>query len=132
MGGVSAPTAVQRWMVMGMYESPIKIIESAMDSITKSLVKEKEDAIILAVKRQLGVDVDRGELLQALQYDRFQYDKGYADGHRDAMDKLVRCKDCKHWNKRYETKGICLKHNSIVTFTSPEFYCACGERREGE
>ena len=49
----------------------------------------------------------------------------------DAVE-VVRCKDCKHWNKRYETKGICLKHNSIVTFTSPEFYCACGERREGE
>ena len=50
--------------------------------------------------------------------------------HRPTVDavEVVRCKKCQHWNKRYETKGICLKHNSILTFTSPDFYCACGER----
>ena len=49
-------------MVMGMYESPIRIFESAIDSISKSLVKDKEDAIVLEIHRQLGVDVDRGIL----------------------------------------------------------------------
>ena len=83
-------------MVMGMYESPIKIFESSIESVSKSLVKEKEDAIVLEIHRQLGVDVDRGELIRALQYDRFQYDKGYADGRRDAMAELVRCNDCKY------------------------------------
>ena len=76
-----------------MYESPIKIIESAMDSISKSLIKEKEDAIILEVKRKLGVDVDRSELLHALQYDRFQYDKGYDDGYEAGRPKWISVKN---------------------------------------
>ena len=42
---------------------------------------------------------------------------------------VVRCKACQHWQKRHETRGICLKQNAIVTFTTPDFYCACGERR---
>lgn len=28
----------------------------------------------------------------------------------DAVE-VVRCKDCKHWNKRYETKGLCMNHS---------------------
>ena len=40
---------------------------------------------------------------------------------------VVRCAKCKHWNPRYETMGMCMKHNSIVTFTKPEFFCAFGE-----
>ena len=105
-----------------MYESPIKIIESAMDSCYKSLVKEKEDAIIFEVKRSLGVDIDKSELLQALQYDRNQYDKGYDDGKRDAMDELVRCKDCTEWD---ETEQEC-KH--WYGFRADDF-CSNGERR---
>ena len=46
----------------------------------------------------------------------------------DAVE-VVRCKACQHWQKRHETRGICLNHNAIVTFTTPDFYCACGERR---
>ena len=46
----------------------------------------------------------------------------------DAVE-VVRCKECQHWQKRHETRGICLKHNAIVTFTTPDFYCAYGERR---
>ena len=50
----------------------------------------------------------------------------------DAVE-VVRCKDCKHWNKRYEKKGLCMNHsNAILCFTKPDFYCSCGERREGE
>lgn len=40
---------------------------------------------------------------------------------------VVRCKDCQYWNPRYETMGMCMKHNSIVTFTKPDFYCAWGK-----
>ena len=101
-----------------------------MDSITKSLIKEKEDAIVLEVKRQLGVDVDRGELLQALQYDRFQYDKGYDDGHRDAMDKLVRCKDCKHYYHSEKEIGWRCELDKQVWHKYD--FCSYGERKDGE
>ena len=43
---------------------------------------------------------------------------------------VVRCKDCKYWNKRYEAMGMCMKHNAILTFTKPDFYCAWGERKQ--
>lgn len=115
---------------MGMYESPVKIFESAIDSLSKSIVKDKEEAIVLAIHQQLGVDVDRGELLRALQYDRFQYDKGYADGRRDAMNDLVRCEDCKHYNNKDVNL---LPHCTLSGITKFEDdFCSDGERREGE
>lgn len=40
---------------------------------------------------------------------------------------VVRCKKCQYWNPRYETMGMCMKHNSIVTFTKPDFFCAWGK-----
>ncbi len=43
---------------------------------------------------------------------------------------VVRCKECEYWNKRYEAMGMCMKHNAIVTFTKPDFYCAWGERKQ--
>ena len=114
---------------MGMYESPIKIFESAIDSLSKSLVKDREDAIVLAIHQQLGVDVDRGELLRALQYDRFQYDKGYADGKRDAEAALVRCKDCKHSIEGGLDYCVCNKSHLLL---KDDDFCSYGERREGE
>lgn len=47
----------------------------------------------------------------------------------DAVE-VVRCKDCHYWNPRYETMGMCMKHNSIVTFTKPDFYCAWGREEK--
>lgn len=44
----------------------------------------------------------------------------------DAVE-VVRCCNCSYWNPRYETMGMCMKHNSIVTFTKPDFYCAWGK-----
>ena len=55
------------------YESPIKLI-------TDRIRFEQEDAIFTAVQR-CGVEVDKDELIKALQYDRDQYQKGYNDGY---------------------------------------------------
>ena len=46
----------------------------------------------------------------------------------DAVE-VVRCENCQYWNPRYETMGMCMKHNSIVTFTKPDFYCAWGKEK---
>ena len=54
-----------------MYESPIKLFESAMESYL-------EGETLKAVMK-VGVSVDKEELLRALQYDREQYQKGYKD-----------------------------------------------------
>ena len=115
---------------MGMYESPIKIIESTIDSIYKDIVKKKDDAIFAEIQTSFGVDLDREELIRALQYDRNQYDKGYADGKRDAMAELVRCKDCVHRKER-----VCYNPSAgmwVGVELKDSDFCSYGERREGE
>ena len=38
--------------------------------------------------RKVGVNVDKEELIKALQYDRNQYTKGYEDGKNEVLDKI--------------------------------------------
>ena len=54
-----------------MYESPIDIIYGEIET-------QFENDVLKAVQR-VGVNVNKEELLKALQYDREQYSKGYAD-----------------------------------------------------
>lgn len=99
-----------------MYESPIKIIED----ITRDVTDAFEDHVYKCVLR-CGIDVDREELIQALNYDRQMYEKGYTDGYTDGAERAeiihcrcevdsrylaymtVMCHWCKHWSK--ERKG---------------------------
>lgn len=55
-----------------MYDSPIRLAVSKMAS-------QFDDAIYNAVVKT-GIDVDKDELVRALNYDRSQYEKGYRDG----------------------------------------------------
>lgn len=59
-----------------MYESPVNIYETIPDMVEKEIDRN----IIVEIKRQLGIDINKEELIKALQYDRNQYDKGYQDG----------------------------------------------------
>ena len=63
-----------------MYESPITQIMSEMQM-------QYEDGVLKAV-RNVGFDVNKEELLKALQYDRGQYEKGYADA-KAMLDVLI-------------------------------------------
>jgi hypothetical protein len=101
------------------YQSPIEVIQTQMRN-------QIEGEIYKAVMN-VGVNVDKEELLKALQYDRGQYQKGYKD--RD--DQIVRCKDCKHWyfaDNRIpsEQENVCGRNGIVVT---PDWFCADGERR---
>lgn len=80
-----------------MYKSPIDIIE-------KQMRMEFDDGIWKAVQ-DYAVSVDKEELIKALRYDRDQYEKGYADGKRDAFDKLTRCKDCDYCHEYTKWNG---------------------------
>lgn len=63
-----------------MYKSPIEIIQG-------QLQMQMEDNIMKAVQ-SVHVNVDKEELLRALQYDRQQYNKGYADALAYARGEL--------------------------------------------
>ena len=64
-----------------MYESPIKV--DFTEPIIEEL-KDEADQYIVRACQKMNVNVDREELIRALQYDRDQYLKGYTD----AMEEL--------------------------------------------
>lgn len=59
------------------YKSPIEIIE---DNINVQL-----DGEILKAVYNVGIKVDRKELIKALAYDREQYIKGFNNGYNKAI-----------------------------------------------
>ena len=58
------------------YESPINAFQK---QIEMQVERQMENHILKAVS-EVGVTVDKEELLKALKYDREQYEKGYQDG----------------------------------------------------
>lgn len=93
---------------------------------------------LLRVTQEMGLDVNREELLKALKYDRGQYEKGYEDGCRDSRKHgrwipiqydgyadghpvwdLWECSECR---EEYESEGDPPPHN----------YCPnCGAKMDG-
>lgn len=68
------------------YESPITtMVTEIQDNIAKRFTEQTENLIYQEV-RNVGVCVDKEELIKALQYDRNQYEKGYADAMRVLED----------------------------------------------
>ena len=107
-----------------MYESPIEVIQ-------KNIEMQMENGRYKAVTN-VGINVDKEELIKALNYDRRTYQKGYADGFRDAhTPNVIRCKDCRYRYTDGDNKyNLCLlNHNKLQT---DEWFCADGERREDE
>lgn len=60
-----------------MYESVIRLISGGIAS-------QIDNEVYRAIER-VGVAVDKEELIRALNYDRQQYEKGYADGKADSQ-----------------------------------------------
>ena len=64
-----------------MWESPVNVIMGEMQT-------QIEGEIFKAI-RNVGIDVNKEELIKAMQYDRGQYDKGYKDGYSKAIDEFA-------------------------------------------
>ena len=93
------------------YQSPINIIMGQMNT-------SYENGVFKAVQN-VGINVDKDELLKALQYDRRQYQKGYSD--RDS--EIVHCKDCRCYDEQISICYNCgLPREQL-------FFCADGKRR---
>ena len=115
-----------------MYKSPIEMLIS---DIQHQIVNQQDEQIYQAVVHYIP-NVNKAELLRALQYDRNQYEKGYMDGKRDAMNELVKCKNCRWWTMIDETGGGYCNHISYyVENTEPpivggNWFCCGGERKD--
>ena len=66
-----------------MWESPIEILQEK--------IKLQMEGEVLKAVQKYGVNVNKEELLKALQYDRNQYEKGYQDGL--AENKWIPCSE---------------------------------------
>lgn len=119
-----------------MYKSPIELL---IEDFDKKIVK-KQDADIYQAVLSCGVNVDKDELIRALEYDRGQYEKGFHDG----VASIVRCKDCKHW---HEETGWCYHHSHFIgpdgeachpwessswKMLNEDDFCSYGERKDND
>ncbi len=102
------------------WESPIEIIVNQIESAWMDET--------FRVIQKVGINVDRNELIKALQYDRNQYEKGYEDGINGSQ--IIRCKDCKY----RDVDGYCqvlgdmFIHWEDWTPVPDDFFCARGTR----
>lgn len=62
------------------YKSPIELIYGDIQI-------EVEDNVVKAIQG-CNIDIDKDELIKALNYDRNQYSKGYEDGVNDVLHKI--------------------------------------------
>lgn len=62
-----------------MYKSPIEVY---VNDILNQIRQQEENQIVAEVSQAVGINVEKEELIKALNYDRNQYEKGYKDGKR--------------------------------------------------
>lgn len=74
-----------------MYECPIII--TMMRDFTEKQMIERDNAITLKIQEKIGIDIDKKELIKALNYDRQQYEKGYADAKAEFAPKWIKVED---------------------------------------
>lgn len=63
-----------------MYESPITLNIVDISSQIRELL---DGRLMYEVRQAIGCEVNKEELIKALNYDRDQYQKGYEDGRKD-------------------------------------------------
>ena len=111
-----------------MYNSPIEMF---ITDVHNQILKQQDENIYKAVM-STGINVDKDELLRALRYDRQQYEQGFLAGQAAAMAELVRCKDCKYWEKGKDYEPYCNHWGNMMADSQADDFCSYGERREGE
>lgn len=80
------------------YESPIQILESTSDvkDALKQVAENLNDQLeteTFSIIKGYGIVVDKDELIKALNYDREQYSKGYADALQTIREKCIEHQD---------------------------------------
>lgn len=99
-----------------MYESPINVIYEQ----AKTRIEHKLDADVLTIVQNYGINVDKEELIRALQYDRQQYEKGYEDAK--AEQKWILCSERMPEEGRECWITAKTKTNEVYRGTFTEFY----------
>ena len=107
------------------YDSPMRLIFQKQEEITKDFANHVDEVTYKAI-HNVGVDIDKDKLIQALTQDKQRYEEAYRNGYNAREAELVRCKDC----KLQECEG----RNGIIVCDitgeshRPDWFCADGER----
>lgn len=72
-----------------MYNSPLQLFQT--EPILQEL-KDRVDDYVYTCVQQVGVNIDKAELIKALNYDRGQYEKGFADGVESCREQVEKLK----------------------------------------
>lgn len=88
-----------------MYKAPIELLSTQM-----SEHKFDTEKMVIEAVFKTGVNVDKDELIRALQYDRDQYDKGYADAKADVAMEIFE----EIGKILYKHTNIAIKEKSIT------------------
>ena len=112
------------------YESPVTVHYE--DMLTH--IRDSADGQIMA-EIKMYVDVDRDELIKAMNYDRNQYATGYRNGYADAQKrgKWIPAFDGRYLGGAYWFN--CSECGKIVPggLSSGKLYCErCGARMDGK
>lgn len=113
------------------YESPITRIQN---QLLGEMVKKEEDQFMCEVRRTIGYQIDKAELIKALNYDRDQYEKGYQDGRSAGYRQAESQKRKGFWlinsDGYYPYCSECMNEpqNRIMTDYCPN----CGAYMKGE
>lgn len=99
-----------------MWESPVNIFETVSDMIEKEI----DGNIIVEIKKQIGIDINKEELVKALNYDRNQYEKGYYDGFN--ADRWISVKDKLPDEKINENTHDFCRYLCATTFGNVRYY----------
>ena len=107
-----------------MYESVIRLISGGIAS-------QLDNEVYRAIER-VGVAVDKEELIKALNYDRQQYEKGYADGRADSQRRTGRWIIDGH-RMKCNRCGVSLCMIDRDEYEIPDNFCPnCGADMRGE
>ena len=123
--------------MMDNWKSPIDLTMFTEEFATK--IQDDQTGCIIEACMKMGINIDKDELLRALQYDRGQYEKGFADGIKARDEEIVRCKDCEHRptgtgaNRDLEfPDDVCPCQCDDFWYSwmpKDEWFCANGERK---
>lgn len=109
-----------------MYESPINAIVNEICSD----IQKKEENYIMECVRNVGINVNKKELVKALAYDRHQYEKGYNDGFNKVCDilKEIFGTPCDYTIFNRDVADIINDEDFCESHCSNEDYAECWKR----
>ena len=69
------------------YKPPMEILyDDTMSNIANQIREDIDNRIVCEFNNQIGLNIDKDELIKALKYDRDQYNKGYLEGYSRGLE----------------------------------------------